>query len=79
MCAFGFLESAGGASAIPRELGARISADTAKAVGMADVRDRMVSQGIDPVGSTPDVHLARVKAEFGRIGRIVKEAGIRGD
>jgi tripartite-type tricarboxylate transporter receptor subunit TctC len=66
-------------SAIPRELGIRISADTAKVVGMADVRDRMVNQGIDPVGSTPDVHLARVKAEFGRIGRIVKEAGIRGD
>jgi tripartite-type tricarboxylate transporter receptor subunit TctC len=66
-------------SALPRDLGARISADIAKVVGMGDVRERMVNQGIDPVGSTPDAHLSRVKAEFGRIGRIVKEAGIRGD
>lgn len=66
-------------AAIARDLATRISADAARVVRMGDVRERMVTQGIDPVGSTPDAHVARVKSEFSRIGRIVKEAGIRSD
>ena len=66
-------------SAINRELGARISGDVAKAVRMPDVKERMANQGIDPVGSTPEAHLAYVKTEFVRIGRIAREANIRAD
>lgn len=66
-------------AAIARDLGVRISADLARVVRLADVKERMIKQGIDPVGSTPEAHVARVKSEFAHIGRIVKEAGIRGD
>jgi tripartite-type tricarboxylate transporter receptor subunit TctC len=66
-------------SAIARDLGMRISADVAKAVRQSDVKERMANQGIDPVGSTPEEHLAYVKAEFVRIGRVAREANIRAD
>jgi tripartite-type tricarboxylate transporter receptor subunit TctC len=66
-------------SAIARDLGMRISADVAKAVRQPDVKERMANQGIDPVGSTPEEHLAYVKAEFVRIGRVAREANIRAD
>lgn len=66
-------------SAIGRDLGVRISADVARAVRMPDVKERMANQGIDPVGSTPEEHLAYVKSEFVRIGRIAREANIRAD
>jgi tripartite-type tricarboxylate transporter receptor subunit TctC len=66
-------------AALARDLGTRISGDISKLVKLPEVKDRMASQGIDPVGSTPDAHLARLKSEFIRIGRIVREAGIRGD
>jgi tripartite-type tricarboxylate transporter receptor subunit TctC len=66
-------------SAVNRELGLRISGDVAKAVRMPDVRERMANQGIDPVGSTPEQHLAYVKSEFVRIGRVAREANIRAD
>jgi len=46
---------------------------------MPDVKERMANQGIDPVGSTPEAHLAYVKTEFVRIGRIAREANIRAD
>jgi len=66
-------------AAIARDLGMRISADVAKAVRQPDVKERMANQGIDPVGSTPEEHLAYVKAEFVRIGRVAREANIRAD
>lgn len=66
-------------AAINRELGARISADIAKVIRQPDVKERMVNQGIDPVGSTPEEHLAYVKSEFVRIGRVAREANIRAD
>ena len=66
-------------SAIARDLGARISSDIAKAVRMPDVKERMANQGIDPVGSTPEEHLAYIKSEFTRIGRVAREANIRAD
>jgi len=66
-------------SAIARDLGVRISGDIAKAVRMPDVKERMANQGIDPVGSTPEEHLAYIKSEFTRIGRVAREANIRAD
>jgi len=66
-------------AAIARDLGMRISGDIAKAVRQPDVKERMANQGIDPVGSTPEEHLAYVKAEFVRIGRVAREANIRAD
>jgi len=66
-------------AAINRDLGARISADIAKVIRLPDVKERMANQGIDPVGSTPEEHLAYVKAEFVRIGRVAREANIRAD
>jgi tripartite-type tricarboxylate transporter receptor subunit TctC len=66
-------------SAIARDLGIRLSGDVAKAVRQPDVKERMANQGIDPVGSTPEEHLAYVKAEFVRIGRVAREANIRAD
>jgi len=66
-------------SAINRDLGVRISGEVAKVVRLPDVKERMANQGIDPVGSTPEEHLAYVKSEFVRIGRIAKEANIRAD
>lgn len=66
-------------AAIGRELAARISGDVAKLTRQPDVKERMVNQGIDPIGSTPDAHVSYLKSEFSRIGRVVKEAGIRAD
>lgn len=66
-------------AAINRDLGARISANIAKVIRLPDVKERMANQGIDPVGSTPEEHLAYVKAEFVRIGRVAREANIRAD
>ncbi|MCC7487194.1 MAG: tripartite tricarboxylate transporter substrate binding protein [Burkholderiales bacterium] len=66
-------------SAIARDLGARISAEVARVLRLPDVKERMIGQGIDPVGSTPGEHLAYLKSEFARTARVAKEANIRAD
>ena len=66
-------------AAIARDLGMRISGDVAKAIRQPDVKERMANQGIDPIGSTPEEHLAYLKTEFMRIGRVAREANIRAD
>ncbi len=61
----------------PKEIVARLSAATAKALSVPDVRNRFISQGVEPVGSTPEEYAAFIAAEIPRWGAAAKAAGIR--
>jgi len=50
----------------PKEIVARLSAATAKALASPEVRERFISQGVEPVGSTPDEYAAFIAAEIPR-------------
>jgi tripartite-type tricarboxylate transporter receptor subunit TctC len=50
----------------PKEIVARLSAATARALAAPEVRERFVSQGVEPVGSTPDEYAAFIAAEIPR-------------
>ncbi len=43
----------------------------------ADVKQKFLNVGVETVGSSPDVFGATVKAEMSRLGKVIKEAGIR--
>ena len=65
-------------AATPRELVMRVSADVNKALNWPEVRQRMLSQGIDQgAAATPEAHAAFVKSEIVRWGKVIKEAGVR--
>ena len=40
-------------------------------------RDKLLSQGVEPIGTTPEQFGAFVKTDMSRLGKIIKEAGIR--
>lgn len=61
----------------PKEIVARLGAATAKALSAPDVRERFISQGVEPVGSTPAEYAAFIEAEIPRWGAAAKAAGIR--
>ena len=46
---------------------------------LPDIRERLMAQGTDPVGSTPDDFGAFMKAETAKWARVIKEANIRAD
>jgi tripartite-type tricarboxylate transporter receptor subunit TctC len=70
---FGLFAPAG----TPRDLVALISADTAAALGSADVRERFAAAGAEPVGGTPEQLAARLRTDAEKWARLIASAKIR--
>ena len=43
----------------------------------AEIKDRLATQGLEAVGSTPQQYDAHLRAELAKYARIVKSAGIK--
>jgi len=57
----------------------RLSRDLAHIVREPAVRAKLVEQGAEPVGGTPDELAAFIRAEQAKWGAVVREAGIKPD
>ncbi len=57
----------------------RVYKDAVAVINLADVREQLLSVGIDPAPSSPEAFRAYIKAEFAKWGKLIKEAGIRAD
>ena len=71
----GFLAPAG----TPREIITRLRDEVVKALQVADVNERLISLGADPVGNTPEEFAATIRADLLRMARLVKESGAKAD
>src|SRR5262249_16157374 len=60
----------------PKEVVAKISAETVAMLKAPDIRQRIAQEGADPLGSMPDAFTARVRAEIAKWGKVVRDAGI---
>jgi tripartite-type tricarboxylate transporter receptor subunit TctC len=63
----------------PPEIVARLQAEVARVLRLAEVRERLAALGAEPVGSTPEEFGAFIRAERTRWGRIIREKGIRSE
>jgi tripartite-type tricarboxylate transporter receptor subunit TctC len=54
----------------------RLNNETVRHVHSAEPKQRLLSFGVEPVGSTPDELAATVKSEIARLDKVIKEAGI---
>jgi tripartite-type tricarboxylate transporter receptor subunit TctC len=63
----------------PREVISKIHTDTAKALQMSDVRERLAGMGAEPSGESPAELAARIKSEHDRWGEVVRKASIKAD
>lgn len=62
-----------------KEIVERMSAEVAKALRAADVRERLVALGNEPLGTSPAEAAARIRSEFPRYAAAIKQANIRAD
>jgi tripartite-type tricarboxylate transporter receptor subunit TctC len=46
------------------------------AVKSSDINDRLVKEAVIPGGTTPDAFASHIKAEYERMGRVIREAKI---
>ena len=70
---FGLLAAAG----TPRNIISRLNAQAVKSLQVQEVRERLASQGAEPVGNTPEQYDTYVRAEIAKWAKLVQEAGIR--
>jgi tripartite-type tricarboxylate transporter receptor subunit TctC len=63
----------------PAVIVTRLSRDLAEALKTPAVREKFLSTGIETVGSTPDELARTMKSEIARLGKVIRDAGIKGD
>jgi tripartite-type tricarboxylate transporter receptor subunit TctC len=62
-----------------RDVVARLHDDFIKVLQTPEVKEKLVAQGTDPVGNTPEEFGAFMKAETAKWARVIREANIRAD
>jgi tripartite-type tricarboxylate transporter receptor subunit TctC len=61
----------------PREIVAKLHAGIVRAVQDPAIRERFISDGAETVGSTPEAFAAVIRADLGKWGKVIKDAGIK--
>ena len=60
-----------------QEIIRRLHAEIARVVGLAEIRERFAATGLDPVGSTPEELNARMRADFDKWSRVIRQIGLK--
>ena len=63
----------------PKAVVQKLNAATVKALASPDMRERLASEGAEPVGNSPEQFAAFVKAELTKWARAIKQAGAQID
>lgn len=72
---YGMLAPAG----TPASVISRLNAELHKALASADLKDRLVTAGIEPLSSTPQEFGSFIQTETVRYAKVIKEAGIKAE
>ncbi len=65
--------------ATPSDIVAQIYAEVVRVSQLADTRERLTAVGFEVVGSSPDVFAALIKNDMARLGKVIRDAGIRAE
>jgi tripartite-type tricarboxylate transporter receptor subunit TctC len=60
----------------PRAIVARLNNEIVKVLALPEVKDRLVTQGIDPIGNTPEQFAAYIRSEIVKWAKIIKSTGV---
>jgi tripartite-type tricarboxylate transporter receptor subunit TctC len=64
---------------IPPAIVSQIHAETARISNLPDIRERLTAAGFEVVGSSPDAFSAIIKDNITRLGKVIRDAGIKAE
>jgi tripartite-type tricarboxylate transporter receptor subunit TctC len=64
---------------VPAAIVKRLNEEIVRVLVRADVKEKFLASGMEPVGSTPQEFAATIKTEIVRIGKVIRDAGIKAD
>jgi tripartite-type tricarboxylate transporter receptor subunit TctC len=64
-------------AATPREIVLQLSGELVRILNQSEIRDKLVSQGLDPVGDSPEQFAAFIRAEVAKWEKLVRASGAR--
>ena len=70
---FGLLAPVG----VPKDITARVRRDMARAMEVPEIRQRLTDGGFDIVASSPEEFLKFVQNESDKLGRLIRDNGIK--
>jgi tripartite-type tricarboxylate transporter receptor subunit TctC len=63
----------------PKPIVDRVYSEVAKTLRVPELRERLLRDGIEPIGSTPEQYAEHIKKEMVKWGKVVKDSGARVD
>ena len=64
---------------VPAPILQKLSQEIMRYLHSSDAREKFLAVGVEVVGSTPEQFTAAMKAEMSRMGKVIRDAGIRED
>ena len=63
----------------PKEVVARFNLEVGKILASAEVSERFINEGVEPVGGTPEFFTAFIRDEIAKYAKVVKAASLKGE
>jgi tripartite-type tricarboxylate transporter receptor subunit TctC len=63
----------------PKEIVTRLNVEVGKILASADVRERFIGEGVEPIGGSTESFTAFIRDEITKYAKVVKAAGLKGE
>ena len=61
----------------PKEIVNKVSAESVRILTLPDVKERLLAQGAEPIGSTPEQLAATLAADIAKYAKVIRESGYK--
>ena len=63
----------------PEAIIIRLNQEIVRVLNRADVKEKFLKNGVETVGSSPEVFAAKIKSDMATVGKVIKDVGIRAE